>query len=73
LPGPYAVAAATITGRDGEAAAIELSLVPVGPEDFAPRADAMTALKGLPEPSELPPAVADDGRLRVVLDPGHGG
>ena len=81
LPAPYAVDRATILGPDaGAGAAIRLSLVPVEAEDYAPRTDVMTALKGLPEPAAQTtssatgaPAGPGDGRLRVIVDPGHGG
>lgn len=55
------------------AAAIELALTPVPADRFAPRQDALTALHGMPPLAKLPPAPPRHERLRVVIDPGHGG
>ena len=74
LPGPMAVDSA----RMGRApATLSVRLVPVAPKAFAPRKDALTVLRDLPEPAAIgrnrPGRALADGRLRVVLDPGHGG
>ncbi|WP_299360878.1 N-acetylmuramoyl-L-alanine amidase [uncultured Paracoccus sp.] len=79
LPGPYALERPTITGagaRQGSqrgSAAIELALRPVAADDFAPRRDRLGALHGLPEPAAVAPSNGPHARLRVVIDPGHGG
>lgn len=73
LPGPMRLDEAQMQG--GADPALTLRLVPVAPEAFRPRADALAVLQGLPEPAQTGVAkgpLADD-RLRVVLDPGHGG
>lgn len=55
-------------------AVIRIALTPVATEDFAPRTSADAALRGLPQPADLPPMARDpDAPLMVVLDPGHGG
>lgn len=57
------------------APSLALRLLPVAPDAFQPRPDALTVLRGLPQPADTGAdrnALADD-RLRVVLDPGHGG
>lgn len=73
LPGPMELK----TARMGTATdpALTLQLVPVAPESFSPRTDTLTVLRGVPQPA---PSVGGargpgDDRLRVVLDPGHGG
>lgn len=71
LPGPYRIDRAG--QRAGPAAAqITVALAPVDPDDFAPRASATAALRGLPEPADIPQPAPDD-RFTVMLDPGHGG
>ena len=74
LPGPMAVETARM---DADPAALTIRLVPVRPDEFAPRTDTLTVLRGLPRPAVTAGATAGaalaDGRLRVVLDPGHGG
>ncbi len=72
LPGPYALSRAALTGGAG-AAAIDLTMTPVAAQDFAPRRDDLTALRGLPQPAQVAPGPAADGPLRVMIDPGHGG
>lgn len=73
LPGPMAVKMANISG---EAPALTVRLEPVAPEVFAP-SNSLTVLRGLPQPAETgdgrTASALADGRLRVVLDPGHGG
>lgn len=73
LPGPMKLDKAQMSG--GADPALTLRLAPVAPEAFRPRSDSLTVLRGLPQPADTgPPAGAlADGRLRVVLDPGHGG
>ena len=73
LPGPMNLDSAQLTG--GPAPALSLRLVPVKPAEFRPRRDSLTVLRGLPEPADTarPPAAPAGDRLRVVLDPGHGG
>ena len=70
LPGPMRIKAARMVASP---AALDVRLVPVAPEAFAPRPDALAVLRGLPQPADTGAAPAPDGRLRVVLDPGHGG
>ena len=70
LPGPMRVESAAM--RAGPPASLVLRLAPVAPEAFAPRRDTLTVLRGLPAPATAPAPVGD-GRLKVVLDPGHGG
>lgn len=71
LPGPYRIDSAGQT-TGALLSLITVSLAPVAAEDFAPRPSATAALRGLPEPADLPPPAPDD-RFTVVLDPGHGG
>ena len=74
LPGPMAVESARMGSGP---AALSVRLVPVAPQAFAPRKDALTVLRDLPQPADTghvrPGRALADGRLRVVLDPGHGG
>lgn len=74
LPGPMAVDSARMGASP---AALSVRLVPVAAKDFAPRTDQLTVLRGLPRPETTGTGPAGsalaDGRLRVVLDPGHGG
>lgn len=74
LPHTMRVESARVTG---DAPTLAIRMVPVPEAEFQPRADALTVLRGLPEPvrmgdSQMQSALAD-GRLRVVIDPGHGG
>lgn len=72
LPGAYRIASAgQNTGLS--APQITIALEPVDDTAFAPRPSATTALRDLPPPAQLPAAPVDDGRLVVMLDPGHGG
>lgn len=71
LPGPYRIDSAGQT-TGALLSLITVALAPVAAEDFAPRPSATAALRGLPEPADLPPPAPDD-RFTVVLDPGHGG
>lgn len=73
LPGPMRLDVAQMRG--GTDPALTVRLVPVSAEAFRPRPDALAVLHGLPQPAKTGPAtgaLADD-RLRVVIDPGHGG
>ncbi|MDO5646865.1 N-acetylmuramoyl-L-alanine amidase [Paracoccus sp. (in: a-proteobacteria)] len=70
LPGTYHIDTATqITGA---APQIRITLAPVSERDFAPRPSATAALRGLPDPAELPDVTRQGGFI-VMLDPGHGG
>lgn len=72
LPGPMKLDMARMSG--GPDAALTLRLLPVAPDAFAPRADVLAVLRGLPRPADTGGSLAmSDARLRVVLDPGHGG
>lgn len=73
LPGPMKLDMAQMRG--GTDPALTLRLMPVAPAAFQPRTDALTVLHGLPEPADTRHGAGalDDDRLRVVLDPGHGG
>jgi N-acetylmuramoyl-L-alanine amidase len=71
LDGPYRIASA------GQRVAqpvpqIAIALSPVSAAEFDPRPSATAALRNLPMPAEQPEAKTKD-RLRVALDPGHGG
>lgn len=71
LPGSYRIDSAG--QRVGPAMSqITVALAPVADAAFAPPASAAAALRGLPEPADLPPGGPDD-RFTVLLDPGHGG
>ncbi|MCQ0969873.1 N-acetylmuramoyl-L-alanine amidase [Paracoccus sp. TK19116] len=73
LPGPYRVDRASLRAAAARPL-IEIALEPVAPEAFAPRIGAAgDALRDLPAPADTPEPPPDDRRLRVVLDPGHGG
>ncbi|MDO5630420.1 MAG: N-acetylmuramoyl-L-alanine amidase [Paracoccus sp. (in: a-proteobacteria)] len=75
LPGPYRIDSAEMRTSDGTngGALLDIALIPVSPDDFAPRASADPRM--LPAPADLPPVVPAPGErpLRVMLDPGHGG
>ena len=78
LPGPYALR--TVIQKpaadNGSGAVLSLRIEPVSQADFLTRGTALSALRDLPEPAQVGPAVprrAEDGRLRIALDPGHGG
>ncbi|KGJ05056.1 N-acetylmuramoyl-L-alanine amidase [Paracoccus halophilus] len=79
LPGPYALRLALQTpARDGaQGALLSLRIEPVEQQGFVTRGTALSALWDLPEPVlEGDPALprdAGDERLRVAIDPGHGG
>lgn len=74
LPGPMEVDSARMNAAP---AALSIRLVPVTADRFAPRTDPLTVLHGLPQPAATGQGRAGtalaDGRIRVVLDPGHGG
>lgn len=75
LPGPARLASAEMQPQP-QGALLTLRLEPVEMADFAPHGGAApeTALWGLPAPAAVPQAPPPrDGRLRVMLDPGHGG
>ena len=75
--GPDAVTQPAPDGGQPATARLSIRLTPVAPEDFAPRTDPLTVLRALPRPAVTAGATGGaalaDGRLRVVLDPGHGG
>ncbi|MFC0340203.1 N-acetylmuramoyl-L-alanine amidase family protein [Paracoccus niistensis] len=73
LPGPMELKTARMATAPDPA--LTLHLVPVAPETFRPRSDTLTVLRGLPQPAQTGPGAQElaDDRLRVVLDPGHGG
>ena len=72
LPGSYRVARASQRTRALQPV-ISIRLDPVADADFAPRPSATAALRDLPDPSLPEAAPAPDARLRIMLDPGHGG
>lgn len=75
LPGPYALDTATQhTGNSGDPD-IQIALSPVASDAFRPAANAMSALWDLPQPAVplAKPKAAMPGKLRIALDPGHGG
>lgn len=73
LPGPMELETARMATAPDPA--LTLQLVPVAPEAFRPRSDTLTVLRGLPQPAQAGSGARapGDDRLRVVLDPGHGG
>jgi N-acetylmuramoyl-L-alanine amidase len=74
LSGPFAVTRAEMVTEQG-GARVELRLDPSSDADFTARASLPDpAGWALPKPADLPRvAQSVDGRLVVVLDPGHGG
>ncbi|SFB81659.1 N-acetylmuramoyl-L-alanine amidase [Tropicimonas isoalkanivorans] len=76
LAGPYAVDLAGMeTDADDGSARIEVKLRETDPTTFAARSGApvSTAVPREGMASPAPPPRADDGRMTVVIDPGHGG
>lgn len=73
LPGPMELETARMSAAPDPA--LTLRLVPVAPDAFRPRTDSLAVLRGLPQPAHIGPGPGGPGddRLRVVLDPGHGG
>ncbi len=61
------------TGADGPGAMITLDLRPVSAEAFAASAGPPPGVARLEREATAVPASERDGRLRVMLDPGHGG
>lgn len=72
LTEPLAVDAAAMR-REGEAARVDLRLVPTDPESFAAKAGAPASARFTAAPIEMTRKPRGDGPLVVVLDPGHGG
>lgn len=74
LPGPYRIESVG-QQTDRPQAEIRIDLRPVGEDDFSPLPSASAALQVLPKPVDLPdkPEAAEEDRLTVMLDPGHGG
>ena len=75
LDGPYRVARAEM--QTGAEPLVDIRLEASDAESFAEAASRPDPAQwALPEPARLPPAAPQDraqGRVRVVLDPGHGG
>lgn len=69
LPGPMRIDRAGLEAGP----ALVIRLAPVAPADFIPRPDTLAVLRDLPRPAQVQPPASLDGRLRVVIDPGHGG
>ncbi len=75
LAGPYAMKT-SIQSAEGQGSAIRLRIEPVKEKYFVVRADALSALWDLPEskvPVAKPRATAEGRKLRIAIDPGHGG
>lgn len=73
LDGPYRIASAGQRTTQ-PVPQIAIALSPVSAAEFDPRPSATAALRNLPTPAEQPEAKAKaKDRLRVALDPGHGG
>ena len=73
LSGPYRITRAALSVAPPRPR-IEIALEPTTAENFAPRMGAAgTVLRDLPEPAQTSSALEPSDRLRVVLDPGHGG
>jgi len=77
LPGPYALRTAIQKPAQAGAggALVALRLDPVEAEDFVTRGNALSTLRDLPEPAMItaPEPRPADRRLRIAIDPGHGG
>ncbi|MFI0394900.1 N-acetylmuramoyl-L-alanine amidase [Paracoccus jiaweipingae] len=75
LPGPYVLDSATQHTRNSGDPDIQIALSPVAPDAFRPAPNAMSALWDLPQPAVplAKPKAALPRKLRVALDPGHGG
>lgn len=77
LSGPYALNVALQSPAEGGAggALLHLRLDPVDQDDFVTRGNALSALWDLPQPvaESTAPAAKPGERLRIALDPGHGG
>ncbi len=78
LPGPYALRMAQQSPATA-GSLLHLRLEPVAQDAFVTRGNALSALWDLPQPatgaapsSAVPPA-APGGKLRIAIDPGHGG
>lgn len=72
LPGPYRIDSAA-QQTTPPLSQINIRLSPVAPEDFTAPPSATAALRGLPDPADVPAALPPHDKLVVVLDPGHGG
>ncbi|MEM9032014.1 MAG: N-acetylmuramoyl-L-alanine amidase, partial [Pseudomonadota bacterium] len=70
LNGPFAIRSATL---DRARSVLEVMLEPVSPAVFRTLSGAPRAARGLAEVRQTLPKEPGDGRLRVMLDPGHGG
>lgn len=83
LAGPYGMvqsSQATANAADGQGgspgSAIHLRIEPVKDKNFVVRPDALSALWDLPEstvPTAKPRATIEGRKLRIAVDPGHGG
>jgi N-acetylmuramoyl-L-alanine amidase len=77
LPGPYALRQALQSPIEGGAdgALMHLQLEPVDQDEFVTRGHALSALWDLPQPATgtAPLPETTDGKLRIAIDPGHGG
>lgn len=74
LEAPLAVAEASLdTSRPDGRARLKLRLARVTPKDFAERSGAPADAMRLLDPSVPAPPPVTKGRIRVMLDPGHGG
>ncbi|MTH78859.1 N-acetylmuramoyl-L-alanine amidase [Paracoccus aestuariivivens] len=78
LAGPYALRTAIQKPAQGGAsgALVSLRIEPVPQKDFVTRGNALSALRDLPQPSNVAKLEArrtGDRPLRIAIDPGHGG
>ncbi|MTH63676.1 N-acetylmuramoyl-L-alanine amidase [Paracoccus shanxieyensis] len=78
LPGPYALRMAQQKPAQAGAggAEVRLHIEPVDAENFVTRGNALSALWDLPTPSVIAPGDPHrhtGRRLRIAIDPGHGG
>lgn len=75
LDAPLAIDRAVLeTGAPDGSATLRVALVPVPDEAFAARSGTPASARTLPARSRrLPEPGTGDGRIRVMLDPGHGG